>query len=124
MKSENEIRTMIGELMSTREMYHALGDSTAEDACCQQIDTLLWIIGDRSGASMVNACAAEKLGEYLSSDTINFLAGLGYDDHAYMTHEDAVYTISEWMHEGWLDGIIAQELTPDILTWYNNYIIM
>ena len=110
--------------MSTREMYHALGDSTAEDACCQQIDTLLWIIGDNSGAPMMNTSPAQKLGEYLSSDTVNFLAGLSYADPAYMTHEDAAYTISEWMHEGTIDGIVAQELTPDILTWYNNNVIM
>ena len=46
MRSDNEIRRKIDELMETAKNSV---DPNEEEALCNQIDALLWVIGDRSG---------------------------------------------------------------------------
>lgn len=47
MKTENEIRRMIERLMDAASMNR--NDPTDHEAVCNQIDALLWVVGDRSG---------------------------------------------------------------------------
>ena len=48
MKTEMEIRRKIDELFNKEREFRDT-DYEADEAICNQIDALLWVIGDRSG---------------------------------------------------------------------------
>ena len=49
MKERNEIQKMIDELMKKASDAKSAGNEVRHEALCNQIDALLWVIGDESG---------------------------------------------------------------------------